>query len=82
MFTRGKLACHHPDAIRPWHAPVHHGERARMLGSYPGYGAGLIRGGFMPLEPGLHRGGQLYPGFGVAMDPSDPSTWSRPVQFT
>jgi hypothetical protein len=53
-----------------------------MTGSYPGYGHGLIRGGFQPIEPGLDRGGQVRPGFGVAMDPSDPSTWRKPVQFT
>lgn len=82
MWTRGKLRCNDPDAIRPHHMPVRHGERGRMIGSYPGYGHGLIRGGFVPLEPGLDRGGRLHPGFGIAMDPSDPSTWTRPVQFT
>lgn len=82
MWTRGQLRSYAPDTIRPWHQNVTSGQRGRMVGSYPGYGAGLVRGGYMPIEPGLNRGRDIAPGFGVAMDPSDPSTWTRPVQFS
>lgn len=82
MWTRNCMRPSQPDAVRPWHLPVAHSERGRLTGSYPGYGRGLIRGGFIAIEPGLDRMGQLSPGFGTAMDPSDPSTWRKPVQFT
>jgi hypothetical protein len=82
MWTRGSLRPYQPHAIRPWHMHLTNGERGRLIGSYPGYGAGLIRGGFQPIEPGLNRGREIAPGFGVAMDPSDPSTWTRPVRVT
>jgi hypothetical protein len=83
MWTRGCLVPGTPNLIVPWNIPVHRGLRGRMDGNaFPGYGRGLIRGGFRPLGPGLHRGGQLHAGFGYAMDPSDPATWTRPVRWT
>jgi hypothetical protein len=83
MWTRGRLdSPYHPEGVRPWHMPVQRGERGKLTGTYPGYGAGLIRGGHTPLEPGLARSGAVAPGFGIAMDPSDPATWRKPVQFT
>lgn len=82
MWTRGQLDSCNPHAIRPWHLNLRNTERGRLAGSYPGYGAGLIRGGWRSIEPGLDRGGQVHPGFGIAMDPSDPSTWTRPVRAT
>ena len=80
MWTRGSLPLYRPDAIRPWHQNLANGQRGRLIGSYPGYGTGLIRGGFMPIA--LQRGRSVAPGFGIAMDPSDPSTWTRPVRVT
>jgi hypothetical protein len=98
MWTRNRLEAGNANLIAPWNLQhrgctqtrVIPGRRDEMIagpsgrhaGSFPGYGAGLTRGGFQGLEAGLYRGGQLYPGFGIAMDPSDPQTWTRPVQFT
>lgn len=89
MWTRSRLQPGTASLIAPWNVPVRHctqtraeGPSGRMAGSFPGYGARLSMGRPVVLEDGLYRGGQLYPGFGIAMDPSDPSTWTRPVSFS
>ena len=43
----------------------------------------LIVGGAQPLMlPPAGPDGQLMPGYGYAMDPSDPKTWRQPVRWT
>jgi len=76
MWTRGRLS-------RNWWAPTrHYGVPARSYHPAGRWTRGVLHtGGASGLRmPGWHAGGG--PRQGDAMDPSNPHTWRRPVQWT
>ena len=72
MWTRGRLSRNWaPDTLTgglAGQSTVPHGQWYRGV---------MLTGGVQPLR--LPPGSS---GFGFAMDPSDPSTWRRPVRWT
>lgn len=94
MFTRGVPQwMYEPGHLAPWHMPTMEPPRVvptgeggpRMsargrAGAWPGYGPHPISGEFTELR--LDRGpmNEVAPGFGYALDPSDPATWRGRTQ--
>lgn len=82
MFTRGdSIEDHAYEAthLAPWNMPGSVVPRGQT-GTYPGYGPHPIAGGYTEMR--LDRGpmGEVAPGFGYALDPSDPATWRGRTQ--